>query len=135
MDLSSIEAKIWEINEKLVDVKLELQTYFNDDTIPLSNRWKTYVNFMSKHTLFNELDNYGPDLRTLNQFLIDCPYDYFSIEKYETVSYLQIIDTLNENVGNTGRIWKDINLTEEKVDLVKEEILKDFPITGFIYNW
>ena len=122
------------VNKVMQFLKDGLKIYLVDKTISLDDRWNVYKECVNKN-IISEYDNWGPSLNTLNKLGIDSPYDYLHCDKYQKMDYLPLIEKLNNHIGYDKGIWKNINLTAENINEVKEEILTRFPEIGFIYDW
>lgn len=63
-------------------------------------------------------------------------YNDFYIEKYQTATPFDIIEHLEDELaqGDKRYNFKNYDLTQENIDLLKEEMLEGF-VKSWIYDW
>jgi hypothetical protein len=137
MDKEIIES-IKGLSDTIKELQGELKLILTNPKKPLAERWDIYKQAV-KENVVSEVDSYGPSLRTLYEMGVDSPYDYLYCERYQSMSYLRVVEILEEFCGvilaSYNQHWKSVELTEENINKVKEEILSKFPERGFTYDW
>jgi hypothetical protein len=129
--------RIKDLNKIIIDLQICLKTYLIDQTKDINERWECYK-LACDNNIANEEDNWGPSLNTLEALGIDSSYDYLYIERHQSQDYTVMIENLEERLEyprETTGIWKNIDLTQEAINKIKEEILTRFPERGFRHDW
>ena len=106
------------------------ETYFSDKSVPLSERWDVY----EKVAGILPIDRYGQNAiegALGNDISL---YDDFNIERYQTVRYVDQIESLESDFGFDEADYGPPRFTQEQIDSIKELVLAS-GTQGFIHNW
>lgn len=132
----NIPDKIKQINQDIEAVKQEYINYIHDESIPLSERWET---FLLAPSSMKEFSSFTPSFMSLPEDFImyEGPYH---MDKGETATTKRMVESIEEKIEEV----KDENSFYEehvieaikKVDIIalKEEILA-MNLGSFCYDW
>jgi len=114
----------------------EFKAFIKDQSISLEERWDLFK-FACENNLFVNVDWSIIRLKTLEANRNFCWYDDFGVEKYQTVEFTSIVESIEEYVEESLE-EKDEEVypitTREKLNELKEEILAT-GYSGFVYDW
>jgi hypothetical protein len=118
----------------------EFKAFIRDQSISLEERWD-FFKFACENNLFVNVDCWLYNSKLLERNNNFTWYDYFYIEKYQTVYFPQVIQDLSDKLESAldpENDYDDIEdcllKSQEEIDELKEEILAT-GYSGFVYDW
>lgn len=100
----------------------EFKAFIKDKKFSLDERWDLFK-FACENNIFVNVSSFSVKLKTLESCDGFSWYDAFGIEKYQTVEFTEIVETLIER-----------EVTVEFLNELKEDILAK-GYSGFVMNW
>lgn len=135
----TLEVRKSDIEEKVKGLKDDITIFIKDPNIPLEERWEVFSTF--PEYLFEEeflyIINYP--------ILVKKKFNYYNdmfVERYETIDASDIVghfEEIYDEKGDINEFYKsvcrrDVVLTLEEIDILKEQILERGCRT-FKYDW
>lgn len=118
----------------------EFKAFIKDKKFPLEERWDLFK-FACENNLFVNIKSCYPQIKILERTNNFTWYDYFYVEKYQTVYFPQVIQDLSDRLESSldpeneyGNIDDCLLKSQEEIDELKEEILAT-GYSGFVYDW
>jgi hypothetical protein len=118
----------------------EFKAFIKDQSISLEERWDLFK-FACENNLFVNVDCWLYHSKLLERTNNFTWYDYFYIEKYQTVYFPQVIQDLSDKLESAldpENDYDDIEdcllKSQEEIDELKEEFLAT-GYSGFVYDW
>lgn len=118
----------------------EFKSYIKDKKFPLDERWDNFK-FACENNIFVNINSCGGDSKILDSYSTFTWYDWFGVNRGNTVIYTDIIEHLEYDLGKALDVtykYKQIDTcllkSQKEIDELKEEILAT-GYSGFIYDW
>jgi hypothetical protein len=119
----------------------EFKAFIKDQSISLEERWDLFK-FACENSIFVNVNRWAKALKTLEAKPNFTWYDYFYVEKYQTVHFTRIVETIESHLkdikeeNNPEVCYEEIYpiTTCEGLIELKEEILAT-GYSGFVYDW
>ena len=118
----------------------EFKAFIKDQSIPLDERWDLFK-FACENNLFVNVESCGGDSKILDSHSNFTWYDWFRVDRGNTVIYTEIIEHLEYDLRKALDInykYKQLDTcllkSQEEIDELKEEFLNT-GYSGFVYDW
>lgn len=111
-------------------LKNQFIEYFKDKAVPLEDRWDVYTKACIENVFINEYCWIFHSVVIEDKLKLDY-YDDLYIQKYQTISFLDMVEQVEDEVKNNEKF---VNFSKSIIDELKEEILQS-GYSSFIFDW